>query len=114
MFQLFAILSRSIPSIFLRKFLGMCAENMQDAIFEDAAVGFNAVTRIFGITVRLASCMSYLPAGSYAFSRKRYCRLLYLCFHTSWINFLWGISTCLFTAFGSKLLQCLYLLIQNI
>ena len=72
--QLIANLSRSIPSIFLRKFMGMCAENMPDATFEDAAVGFNAVTRIFGITdsVRLASCMSYLPAGSYAFSRKRY------------------------------------------
>ncbi|KAH0786475.1 MatE family protein [Histomonas meleagridis] len=103
--QLIMNLSRSIPSIFLRKFMGLCAEKSPEGDFENAIAGFNAVTRIFGITdsVRLAVSMGLLPAASYAFTSHRYLRIFHLIGHSCWLNLIWGVSTTLLTAFDAKL-----------
>ena len=104
--QLIMNLSRSVPSIFLRKFMGMCAENNPIGTFDDAVAGFNAVARIYGITdsVRLAVSMGLLPSASYAFASHRVKRIFWLIFHACWINLIWAVGTCLFTAFGAKYL----------
>lgn len=105
--QLIMNLSRSVPSIFLRKFMGMCAENNPAAgNFDNAIAGFNAVSRIYGITdsVRLAVSMGLLPALSYAYAAKRYKRMYMLIGHSLWINLLWSSGTCVFTSFGAKYL----------
>jgi hypothetical protein len=38
-------LARSIPSILLRKFMGLCAENSDDATFDDAMMAVNGVNQ---------------------------------------------------------------------
>lgn len=106
--QLIMNISRSIPSIFNRKFMGMCAENRHmsgtDGTFEDAIAGFNAVSRIYGVTdaVRLAVSMGLLPSASFAFSSHRYNRIFILMFHAIWIDAVWSAATTLLTAFGSR------------
>ncbi|OHT06423.1 MatE family protein [Tritrichomonas foetus] len=106
--QLIMNLSRSVPSIFLRKFMGMCADNRKkdglDGTFEDAVSGFNAVTRIYGVTdaVRMAVSMGLLPSVSYAFSAHRFSRIYKLIFHACWINIVWSTSMIILTAFGSR------------
>ncbi|OHS95705.1 MatE family protein [Tritrichomonas foetus] len=106
--QLIMNLSRSIPSIFNRKFMGLCAENRgdtgDDGTFEDAIAGFNAVSRIYAVTdaVRLAVSMGLLPSASFAFTSHRYKRIFTLIFHAVWIDLVWSIATTLLTAFGSR------------
>lgn len=102
--QLIMNLSRSIPSIFLRKFMGLCAEKSKEGNFDNAISGFNAVSRIFGITdsVRLSVSMGLLPAASYSYTSNRYLRIFHLIFHSCWLNMIWGFSTTLLTAFGAK------------
>lgn len=104
--QLVMNLSRSVPSIFLRKFMGLCAENNPIGSFDDAVAGFNGVCRIYGITegIRIAVSMALLPAASYANAAHRVRRIFHLIFHACWINAVWGTFTCLFTAFGAKYL----------
>ena len=104
--QLIMNLSRSVPSIFLRKFMGLCAEHNPIGTFDDAVAGLNAVVRIYGITdsVRMAVSMGLLPSVSYAFTAHRVNRIFWLIFHACWINLIWAVGTCLFTAFGAKYL----------
>lgn len=102
--QLASQVSRSVPSILLRKFLGETSKRHEDIDFNDTMAGFNAVLRIYGITdsIRLAISMALLPAASYANSANLFKRLMFLIIHASWMNLVWGTSTCLLTAFGSK------------
>lgn len=106
--QLIMNISRSIPSIFNRKFMGLCAENRKnqgdDGSFDDAIAGFNAVSRIYGVTdaVRLAVSMGLLPSASFAYSSHRYNRVFQLIFHSIWIDAAWAAGTTLLTAFGSR------------
>ena len=106
--QLIMNLSRSIPSIFNRKFMGLCAENRNmsgaDGTFEDAIAGFNAVSRIYAVTdaVRLAVSMGLLPAVSFAYTSHRYTRIFWLIFHAVWIDATWASMTTILTAFGSR------------
>lgn len=101
-------ISRSIPSIFNRKFMGLCAQNRNmsgsDGTFDDAIAGFNAVSRIYGVTdaVRLAVSMGLLPSASFAYSSHRYNRIFVLMFHAIWIDAVWSAGTTLLTAFGSR------------
>lgn len=106
--QLIMNISRSIPSIFNRKFMGLCAQNRNmsgsDGTFDDAIAGFNAVSRIYGVTdaVRLAVSMGLLPSASFAYSSHRYNRIFVLMFHAIWIDAVWSAGTTLLTAFGSR------------
>jgi Na+-driven multidrug efflux pump len=90
--QLVMNLARSVPSIFLRKFMGMCAENNDAATFDDAVMGFNGVIRIFGLTdgFRLAISMGMLPAVSYANAARRVEKVFSLIWHACWVDAVFG------------------------
>jgi Na+-driven multidrug efflux pump len=102
--QLIMQISRSVPSILTRKYMGLCAEHNPDASFQDAVSGFNAVVRIYTIaeSVRYAVSMGMLPAISYAFTSNQPTRIFWIIFHASWIDFVWGGSTCIATAFAAR------------
>jgi Na+-driven multidrug efflux pump len=104
--QLALDISRCIPCIFLRKFMGLCAEHNPDATFDDALAGFNAVIRIWALTdaVRVAISTGLLPAASYAFTSHQVGRLLALVGHACWLDLIWGIFSCICTSFGGKYL----------
>jgi Na+-driven multidrug efflux pump len=102
--QLFMNLSRSIPSILLRKFMGLCAENGGKGTFDDAIAGFNGVARIYALSdsVRLAVSMGLLPACSYAFAGKNVSRFMWLVLHACWLNLMCAIPIAFLGAFGSR------------
>jgi Na+-driven multidrug efflux pump len=102
--QLVMQVSRSLPSILTRKYMGLCVEHNPDATFQDAVSGFNAVIRIYTIaeSVRYAVSMGMLPAISYAFTSNQVGRIFWIIFHASWIDFAWGAGTCLITAFAAR------------
>jgi Na+-driven multidrug efflux pump len=98
--------SRSVPSLLLRKFMGLCTEHNPEATLDDALAGHNAVIRIYAIAdcVRLAISTGLLPAASYAYASHQIDRFFALVGHACWINLIWGLSTCAFTTFGGKYL----------
>lgn len=102
--QLAANVSRSIPSVLLRKFLGEASLRQEGVDFNDTMAGFNAVFRVGGVTdsIRFAISMALLPTASYANSAHLFNRFMFLVIHASWLNITWGTTTCLLTAFGSK------------
>jgi Na+-driven multidrug efflux pump len=104
--QLIMQVSRSIPSIIVRKYMGLGAEHNPDATFDDAIAGFNATIRIETMTeaVRYAASMGLLPGMSYAYTSHQVDRIFWLIFHASWLNFAWGGFNCLLTAFASRYL----------
>jgi Na+-driven multidrug efflux pump len=102
--QLIMQVSRSIPSILIRKYMGLCSEHNPQATFQDAISGFNAVIRIFTVaeSVRYAVAMGLLPAISYSFTSNQIDRIFWLAFHAAWINLIWGAVTCVLTAFLAR------------
>lgn len=102
--QLAANVSRSLPSILQRKFMGLASEKNPDADFNDTMSGFTAVIRVYGITdsVRFAISMSLLPTASYANSAQLFTRFWYLIFHAIWLSLVWGLTTMTVTAFAAK------------
>jgi Na+-driven multidrug efflux pump len=103
--QLFMNLSRCIPSILLRKFMGSCVQNAdQGDTFDDVMAGFNGVVRIFGIPdgVRLAISMGLLPALSYAVSSRNVSRAFWLIFHACWMNLAWAAPVSCVAAFAAR------------
>jgi Na+-driven multidrug efflux pump len=104
--QLIMTLSRAIPSILLRKFMGLCAENGGQGTFDDAIAGFNGVARIYAVSdsVRLAVSMGLLPACSYAFAARKVTRIFWLIVHACWMNLACAIPITIFGAFGARLL----------
>ena len=94
--QLFSQLSISIPSIIVRKFMGM-ASGPED--YADAMAGFNACLRInmVVVAVQLGITMGFVPAASYAYAAKKYKRFLWLSFHSLWPCMAWGSFTCIFS-----------------
>jgi Na+-driven multidrug efflux pump len=95
-----------IPSILLRKFMGLCAENGKKGTFDDAIAGFNAVSRIYTLadSVRLAVSMGLLPACSYAFTSRNINRIFWLIVHACWLNLACAVPITLLGAFGARLL----------
>ena len=94
--QLFAQLSVAVPSIVVRKFIGMCVGPDE---FSDAMAGFNACLRIYHIIVAVmnGTTMGFVPAASYAFAAKQYKRYLWLSFHSFWLLCVWGAVACVVT-----------------
>lgn len=93
--QLFANLSQIVPSIVVRKLMGLAFKEN----FNDAMASFNTVVRFFVLTnsVIIAVTMGFIPSGSYAFAAKRYKRWFKLAFHSLWISFIWGTFTAILT-----------------
>ena len=92
--QLIAQLSVTLPSIAVRKFIGMAVGSE----FDDAMAGFNCSMRLSGISMAplMGITMGFVPAASYAYAAKKYRRFLWLCFHSVWLCCVWGlIAGCL-------------------
>ena len=94
--QLFANLSFFVPTILVRKLIGL---SVPEGEFDDAFAGYNVTIRFSYLTnaVFQAINQGFLPAGSYANGAKKYKRWLWLVWHAIWINFLWGGFTCILT-----------------
>lgn len=93
--QLFANLSQIVPSIVVRKLMGLAfGEN-----FNDAMAAFNTCVRFFSMTnsVIIAFTMGFVPSGSYAYAAKNFKRWFKLAFHCLWLSFLWGSFTAILT-----------------
>jgi hypothetical protein len=99
-------LSKCVPTIYLRKFIGLCAEHNAEATFQDALAVFNGVLRISVVieSDRYTVSMGLLSDLSYAFTSNQISGIFRWVFHVSSINFVWGGGTCLFTAFGARYL----------
>lgn len=96
--SLIAQLSGSIPSIVVRKYMGLAAGNNPED-FANVMAGFNAAIRINNLTfsIFMAISQSFIPAASYAFAAKRYKRFLMLAFHMLWLCSAWGLLTSIMT-----------------
>ncbi|OHS94163.1 MatE family protein [Tritrichomonas foetus] len=93
--QLIGNLSQMIPSILVRKLIGLAVgEN-----FNDAMAAFNTVVRFIILTgsIIIAVTLGYVPAASYAFAAKNYQRWLSLSIHMLWMTFAWGSFTAILT-----------------
>ena len=93
--QLFANLSQIVPSIIVRKLMGLAFKEN----FNDAMSAFNTVVRFFVFTncVIIAITMGFIPSGSYAYAAKNYKRWFQLAFHSLWLAFIWGSFTAILT-----------------
>ena len=93
--QLFANLSQIVPSIIVRKLMGLAFKDG----FNDAMAAFNTVVRFFILTnsVIIAITMGFIPCASYAFAAKNYRRWFYLAIHSLWLSFIWGSFTAILT-----------------
>ena len=94
--QLFANLSFFVPTIIVRKLIGLSVPHEE---FDDAFAGYNVTIRFSYLTnaIFIAINQAFLPAASYANGAKRYTRWLHLVGHAVWINFLWGSFTAILT-----------------
>lgn len=96
--SLIAQLSICVPSIMVRKYIGMaCGNDPQE--FSDSMAGFNAAIRLCNLTHSIFNAISqaFIPAASYAFAAKRYKRYLKLTIHIFWLMLIWGAVTCILT-----------------
>ncbi|KAK8897916.1 hypothetical protein M9Y10_000148 [Tritrichomonas musculus] len=96
--SLIAQLSGCIPSIVVRKYMGLGAgDDPQD--FADVMAGFNAAIRLGNLTWSIFGAISqaFIPAASYAYAAKRYRRYLMLSFHMIWLMLVWGTFTAILT-----------------
>jgi len=93
--QLISNLSVCIPSIIVRKFVGLATGDN----FDLAMAGFNAAIRIstFTVAISVAITMGFVPAASYAYGAMMYKRYIRLAIHASWINVSWGVFTTILT-----------------
>ena len=93
--QLISKLSFTVPAIIVRKFLGMATGDE----FSPALSGYNATVRFIVLTqsVTLGINTGFTPAASYAYASKQPKRWLWLAYHDIWLNFIWGLLTCLLT-----------------
>lgn len=96
--SLISQLSGCVPSIVVRKYMGLGAgDNPQD--FADVMAGFNAAIRICNLTFSIFQAISqaFIPAASYAYAAKRYKRFFMLSLHMLWLMSLWGTITSIIT-----------------
>ena len=105
--QLFSQLSVSVPSIVVRKFIGMASGPDE---YSDAMAAFNACLRInmVVVAVMMGITMGFVPAASYAYAAKKYKRYLWLSFHSLWLCAVWGAFTCLFTYLMPRYLALMF------
>lgn len=90
--QLIANISGMIPSILVRKFMGLAFKPEE---FNDAMAGLNTFVRfvILTFSVIIALNMGFVPAASYAYAAKNYRRWFKLCIHVNWTCFVWNTLT---------------------
>lgn len=95
---LIAQLSMSIPSVLIRKYMGLACDKDQQK-FADVMAGFNASSRICYLPYSVVCALSqaYIPAASYAFAAKRYKRYLRLTISMCLMMFIWSVLTCIMT-----------------
>ena len=82
---LISAVSATLPSIFFQKFIGAGCEN--EEVFNVMMSMYNSYNRIYQLVVAvyLALTSGYLPSTSYAYSGKRYGRVLKLTLHLFWL-----------------------------
>lgn len=107
--SLIAQLSICIPSVVVRKYMGLACDNDQQR-FADVMAGFTAAIRIGNLTFSILAALSqaYIPAASYSYAAKRYKRHLKLSIHMFWLMTLWGTISCLLTWLLPKQLSLLF------
>ncbi|KAK8837519.1 hypothetical protein M9Y10_036517 [Tritrichomonas musculus] len=95
---LIAQLSMSIPSVLIRKYMGLACDNDQQK-FADVMAGFNASSRICYLPYSVVCALSqaYIPAASYSYAAKRYKRYLKLTLYMCLMMFIWSVLTCIMT-----------------
>jgi Na+-driven multidrug efflux pump len=93
--QLIANLSGYVPSIAVRKYIGMATGDD----FDNAMAGFNTCIRFNTVTVAFFQgiSMGFIPAASYAYAAHRYRRFIWLIVHATWICAVWGAITSIIT-----------------
>lgn len=94
--QLILNISQMIPSILVRKFLGLA---YGPEGYNDAIAGFNTFIRFMILTnsVIIAFTLGFVPAASYSFAAQDYRRWIKLSLHCIWLTFLWGSFTSVLT-----------------
>lgn len=94
--QLIANISFYLPTIVVRKLLGMSVTPEE---YDSAFAGYNVTIRFSYLTnaIFIAINQGFLPAASYANGAKNPSRWLALAGHAVWINFLWGSFTAALT-----------------
>ena len=95
MSQLIANLSQIVPSILVRKLMGLAFGSR----FNDGMAALNTVVRFFIVTssVIIAITMGYVPPASYSYARSNYKRWYHLSLHAFWLTFAWGSFTAILT-----------------
>jgi Na+-driven multidrug efflux pump len=94
--QLFSQLSFMIPTIILRKFVGMSCG--ADVPYVAVVNGFNAQVRWYQVTL-IVIADGFLSCGSYAFSAGLHARGLHLLVHALWLSGVWvGVNVLLLVA----------------
>lgn len=95
---LIAQLSMSIPSVIIRKYMGLACDNDQQK-FANIMAGFNAASRICMIPFSVVGALTqaYIPAASYAYAAKRYKRYLQLTTYMCLLMLAWSTLACILT-----------------
>lgn len=94
--QLITNLSYFVPTIVVRKLLGM---SLPKEYFNEGFAGYNVTIRFQYLTnaVFIAINQGVIPAASYSHGANRHARWLKLIGHAFWINFVWGSLTTILT-----------------
>lgn len=94
--QLILNISQMVPSILVRKFIGMASG---EEGFNDAMAGYNTLVRFMILTnsVIIAFTLGYVPAASYSYAAQDYKRWFRLSMHCTWLTFIWGSFTSILT-----------------
>lgn len=87
--QLIAQLSVTLPSIVVRKFIGMAANDDYDNTLSGFMAGFRYSG--FPLNFLIAINQGFVPAASYAYQAKLYDRYIRLIIHAFWISL--GVGT---------------------
>jgi Na+-driven multidrug efflux pump len=92
--QLLANLSMGVPSILVRKLVGLATDD-----FNNAMAGFNAAIRysFLAVAIPIAICGGFIPAASYAYAAKNYRRWFWLSLHSFWTCCVWGCLAAIVT-----------------
>lgn len=90
--QLITNLSYFVPTIIVRKLLGLTLPPDQ---FNEGFAGYNVCIRFQYLTDSVFNAINQavIPAASYAHGAERHARWLKLIGHACWINFCWGLTT---------------------
>jgi len=92
---LIAILSLSIPGVFITLFVGRSTSTPEEYNGALAGCGITFRFAMFTMCIVIGVNNGFLPPASYAYAAKQPERWKWLSIHSIWINFAWCSFTCL-------------------